>query len=101
MIGFPSYGRVWTTVEGRTQNGELFEVAGEEVGIRIKGREYRFLISRFIPSDRSYIQEWSKVDRCHRCSKKLGNAPYKEAGSYKFHETCFRCLVCNLSLIHI
>ncbi len=82
-------------MEGRKQNGEIFEVAGEEVGIKIKGREYRFLISRFIPSDRRYIQEWSKVERCHRCSKQLGNAPYKEAGSYKFHESCFKCLVCN------
>ena len=82
-------------MEGKTQNGELFEVDGEEVGIRIKGREYRFLINRFIPSDRRYISEWSKVDRCHRCSQHLGSSPYKEAGSYKFHQSCFKCLVCN------
>ena len=95
VIVFRGYGRVWTTVEGKTQDGELFEVAGDEVGIRIKGREYRFLINRFIPSDRRYISEWSKVARCHRCSKQLGSAPFKEAGSYKFHESCFKCLVCN------
>ena len=52
--------RMWTTVEGRTQSGELFEVDGEEVGIKIKGREYRFLINRFIPSDRQYIRDGPK-----------------------------------------
>ena len=87
--------RIWTTVDGRTQTGELFEVEGEEVGIKIKGREYRFLINRFILSDRQYIREWSKVSRCHRCSKPIGNFRVKEAGSYKFHESCFKCLVCN------
>lgn len=89
------YARVWTTVEGRTQSGDLFEVNGEEVGIRIKGREYRFMANRFIPSDRKYIREWSLVPRCHRCSKPLGNSRVKEAGNYKFHESCFKCLVCN------
>ena len=87
--------RIWTTVDGRTQTGELFEVEGEEVGIKIKGREYRFLINRFILPDRQYIREWSKVSRCHRCSKPIGNFRVKEAGSYKFHESCFKCLVCN------
>lgn len=98
LIYFLSYdanGRVWTTVQGKTQNGELFEVDGEEVGIKIKGREYRFLIDRFIPSDRQYIREWSKVPRCHRCSKHLRNSSAKEAGLYKFHEACFKCLVCD------
>ena len=80
------YGRVWTTVEGKTQDGELLKFDGNEVGIIIKGREYRFLINRFIPSDRRYIRDWSKAARCHRCAKQLGNAPFKEAGSYKFHE---------------
>lgn len=87
--------RLWTTVEGKTQLGELFEVEGDEVGIRIEEREYRFLISRFIPSDRQFIRDWSRILRCHRCSERLGNSPIKEAGPYKFHEQCFTCLVCN------
>ena len=87
--------RLWTTVEGKTQLGELFEIEGDEVGIRIENREYRFLINRFIPSDRQFIRDWSRILRCHRCSERLGNSPVKEAGPYKFHEQCFTCLVCN------
>ena len=89
------HGRVWTTVEGSTQEGEVFEIESDQIGRRIKGREYRFKIDRFVPSDKKFIQEWAKVPRCHRCSKQLGNGRIKEAGNYKFHEACFKCLVCD------
>jgi predicted ester cyclase len=89
------YGRNWTTVEGQSQEGDLFEVHGSEVGLKIKGREYRFSINRFVPSDQKYIREWSKVSRCHRCSLPLGNGRIKEAGNYNFHVSCFNCLVCE------
>jgi hypothetical protein len=90
-----AYSREWTTVEGRSQEGDLFEVDGSEVGLKIKGRDYRFSISRFIPSDQQYIKEWSKVSRCHRCSLPLGSGRIKDAGKYSFHESCFKCLVCE------
>jgi len=95
VLSLPVHSRVWTTVEGGKQFGDIFEVDGSEVGIRIKGREYRFLINRFIPSDRKYIRDWEKLPRCQRCSKQLDNSNIKQAGAYNFHISCFKCLVCD------
>jgi len=86
--------KVWTTVDGKKQEGILFEVNGDQIGLRINGREYHFLAYRFIPADREFIRQWSKIPRCHGCSKPIGNQSLKEAGDYRFHESCFRCLVC-------
>ena len=87
-------GRVWTSSNGAKVEGEVFEFEGERVGLRMDGRDYYFLVSRFSRADQLYLKKWKSHERCGVCSKKLeGN--FKEAGKQKFHPQCFRCLVCQ------
>ena len=86
--------RTWTTTDGRKAEGELFEVVGDEIGVRISGQEYRFPLSRFMPADRSFVQQWQARPRCKLCSKTLGTRTM-EAGGKTYHTACFRCLVCK------
>ncbi len=87
-------GRVWTTTDGIKSDGELFEVVGDRIGLKIRGREYHFSINRFIPSDREYVKQWSRVPRCAACSGTLGTRSTK-AGKASYHTACFRCMVCR------
>ncbi len=91
-------GRVWTSTNGVKIEGEVFEVDEERVGLRMDGRDYFFLITRFIPADRLYLKEWKSHKRCGVCSGKLGNN-FKEAGEQKFHPPCFRCMVCQKTFV--
>ena len=86
--------RVWTTTDGRKAEGELFEVVGEQVGLRIGGKEFRFPLQRFIAADRSYVDLWKAKPRCVLCSDLLGSRSMK-AGGKSYHTSCFRCLVCK------
>jgi len=87
--------RVWTTSDGRRAQGELFEVAGEEIGLRIRGREYRFPLSRFSAADQTYVREWLRSPRCELCARALGKSKTMKAGDKTYHTGCFRCLVCR------
>lgn len=86
--------RVWTTTSGGRSEGELFEVVGDRIGLRIRGRDYHFSISRFTPADQAYVKQWMKVPRCAACSGTLGTRSTK-AGKASYHTSCFRCMVCR------
>lgn len=87
-------GRVWTTTNGVRSEGELFEVVGDRIGLRIRGRDYHFSINRFTPADQAYVKQWMKVPRCEACSGTLGTRSIK-AGKASYHTACFRCMVCK------
>ena len=72
--------RTWTTTDGRKAEGELFEVVGDEIGVRISGQEYRFPLSRFIPADRSFVQQWHHVSFLHWEVDPVRLAPYVPEG---------------------
>lgn len=84
--------RIWKSVNGTEIEGTVFEVKGERVGLRINGRDYHFLISRFQKSDQLYLQKWSSEKRCASCAGKITEG-FREAGGLKYHKQCFRCLV--------
>ena len=86
--------RVWTTTSGTKSDGELFEVVGDRIGLRIRGRDYHFSLSRFSPADQAYVKQWMKVPRCEACSGTLGTRTTK-AGKASYHTACFRCMVCR------
>ena len=86
--------RVWTTTSGVKSDGELFEVVGDRIGLKIRGREYHFSIDRFSPTDREYVKQWSRVPRCAACSGTLGTRSTK-AGKASYHTACFRCMACR------
>ena len=86
--------RIWTSTNGVQIEGDVFEVQDQRVGIRIKGRDYYFLISRFQAKDQLYLKQWSSEGRCGACAKKL-SGEFREAGDSKYHPECFRCLVCQ------
>lgn len=88
------WAKTWTTKTGSRSEGELFEVLGDRIGLRIKGREYHFSLSRFVPSDQEYVRNWKKVPRCPVCSKSLGTRTV-DAGGIKYHTSCFQCMVCR------
>jgi hypothetical protein len=88
--------RIFTSSNGTAVDGEVFEVDGHRVGLRINDRDYYFLISRFVREDQTYIQKWSAVKRCSSCKVKVG-AGFREAGDDKYHAQCFRCLACRKS----
>tara|TARA_Y100000589_G_scaffold56948_1_gene47159 strand:- start:403 stop:1446 length:1044 start_codon:yes stop_codon:yes gene_type:complete len=85
-------GRTWTTTSGSKSEGELFEVVGDRIGLRIRGREYHFSIGRFIPADQAYVKQWMQTPRCGACSGALGTRSVK-AGKASYHTACFRCMV--------
>lgn len=87
--------RTWTTSDGRRAQGELFEVVGDEIGLRIRGREYRFPITRFSSEDQAYVREWLRSPRCELCARPLGKNKTMKAGDKSYHAGCFRCLVCR------
>ncbi len=62
--------------------------------MRVDGREYYFLISRFQREDQQYLQQWSSLRRCASCSGAL-SSEFREAGKLKYHPKCFRCLACR------
>ena len=86
--------RVWTTTTGLKSAGELFEVAGNRIGLKIRGREYHFSIDRFSLSDREYIKQWALTPRCGVCSGTLGTRS-KKAGKASYHVHCLKCMVCK------
>ena len=86
--------RVWTTTSGAKSDGELFEVVGDRIGLRIRGRDYHFSLSRFSPADQAYVKQWMRVPRCEACSGTLGTRTTK-AGKASYHTACFRCMVCR------
>lgn len=90
-IGFA---KVWTTVDGRTSEGELVSIEGDQVTLLIGKREYTFPMSRFSSSDRVYLQNWKAEHRCGICRKKVG-ADKMQAGESFYHSSCFTCLVCD------
>ena len=94
LISSISWSRVWTTKQGTKSEGELFEVLGDRIGLLIKGREYHFSLSRFIQSDQDYVKRWKMTPRCPACSKALGTRTI-EAGGFKYHTSCFSCMVCR------
>lgn len=86
--------RVWTTKNGIQSEGELFEVLGDRIGLKIKGREYHFSLSRFVTADQEYVRKWRSVPRCPVCKKTLGTRTI-EASGVKYHIGCFKCMVCH------
>lgn len=87
-------GRVWTTTSGTKAEGEIFEVVGDRIGLKIRGRDYYFSLSRFSPADQSYVIQWQKVPRCGACSGQLGTRSVK-AGKSNYHTSCFKCMACR------
>ncbi len=94
IISTFGWGRVWTTKTGSKSEGELFEVLGDRIGLRIKGREYHFSLSRFVDADKEFVRKWKMVPRCPICIKTLGTRTI-EASGIKYHTSCFRCMVCK------
>ncbi len=86
--------RTWTTTDGRKAQGEIFEIEGDQIGLRIANREYRFSLSRFINGDQAYARKWQSQPHCELCSKALGTLTM-EAGGKTYHTACFRCLACK------
>ena len=88
------HARVWTTTSGSNSEGELFEVVGDRIGLKIRGREYHFSLNRFSSADQAYVKQWSRVPRCAACSGSLGTRSTK-AGKASYHTACFQCMVCR------
>ena len=85
--------RVWTTRDGTKSQGELIEVEGDRIGIRIHDRDYHFSINRFSDQDQDYVRQWAEVSRCPVCLRGL-RGKTKRTSTDEFHAECFRCMVC-------
>ena len=92
------HSRIFTSSNGTEVDGEVFEVDGHRVGLRVNERDYYFSISRFVREDQAYMQKWSAVERCSSCKGKVGTG-FREAGDDKYHTRCFRCLACRKSFV--
>ena len=94
ILAYPSWGKIWTTVEGSRSEGKLMAVEEDRVTLEIQGREYIFPITRFSAPDRAFLTKWKSEPRCTVCQKEVGSERM-QAGEQVFHRQCFRCLVCE------
>ncbi|MFL2938277.1 MAG: LIM domain-containing protein [Opitutales bacterium] len=90
--------RVWTTRDGTKSQGELIEVEGDRIGIRIHDRDYHFSINRFSDQDQDYVRQWAEVSRCPICLRGL-RGKTKRTSTDEFHAECFRCMVCDKGFV--
>jgi len=60
-----SFGRVFTSVEGKEITAELTGMSGNEVELLVSGRKYTVPLDSLSAVDQEYVREWAKANKTY------------------------------------